>query len=132
MLLDCGEGLHSVSFRNSADISDRAWSGRYIFDQGRFGIERFGHSVLAREYFLAPSRAKFLRTSADMVFQKDFVRWSTPQSHRDGTGAVSESGLRSQEDIAQIGISDFRNPYPSVGDQHDILSIRPARIREKA
>ena len=76
-LLDCGEDLHPVLRRDSAHISDSAWSGTDVFDKVRFGIECFGHGTLSGKDHSAPFRAKFLRTLADMGFQKDFVHWST-------------------------------------------------------
>src|SRR5580658_11246858 len=77
ILFGRGEDLHLVSRRNSARISDCAWSGSHVFDEGRFGIECSGHGALPGEYQLAPLRAEFLRTLSDIVFQKDLVRRST-------------------------------------------------------
>jgi hypothetical protein len=54
ILLECGEGLHPVLRRNSAYISDCAWSGSDVFDKGRFGIECLGHGALSGEHHLAP------------------------------------------------------------------------------
>jgi hypothetical protein len=76
-LFDRGEDLHPVLQRDSAHVSDCAWSGTDVFDKGRFGIECLGHGTLSGKDHFAPFRAKFLRTLADMAFQKDFVHWST-------------------------------------------------------
>lgn len=60
-----------------AHITDRAGSGRCVFDKGRFGVEGSGHDALSGKHRLAPLRLEVSRSFVEVVSQKNLMRWST-------------------------------------------------------